>query len=107
MRAELEKRLNIKARDIYGLTEVTGPSVSMQCLEGVGMHVQEDHFYPEIKARIFCGDSFVPIDPDTVVEGLERQFPREWLEQVSIRRKESIRVEKKRSFMDRLAEVKW
>ena len=66
-----------------------------------------DHFYPEIKARIFCGDSFVPIDPDTVVEGLERQFPREWLEQVSIRRKESIRVEKKRSFMDRLAEVKW
>ena len=66
-----------------------------------------DHFYPEIKARIFCGDSFVPIDPDTVVEGLERQFPREWLEQVSIRRKESIRLEKKRSFMDRLAEVKW
>ncbi len=54
MRAELEKRLNIKARDIYGLTEVTGPSVSMQCLEGVGMHVQEDHFYPEI------------IDPDTL-----------------------------------------
>ena len=66
-----------------------------------------DHFYPEIKARIFCGDSFVPIDPDTVVEGLERQFPREWLEQVSIRRKESVRVEKKRGFMDRLAEVKW
>ena len=62
---------------------------------------------PEIKARIFCGDSFVPIDPDTVVEGLERQFPREWLEQVSIRRKESVRVEKKRGFMDRLAEVKW
>ena len=66
-----------------------------------------DHFYPEIKARIFCGDSFVPIDPNTVVEGLERQFPREWLEQVSIRRKESVRVEKKRGFMDRLAEVKW
>lgn len=66
-----------------------------------------DHFYPEIKARIFCGDSFVPIDPDTVVEGLERQFPREWLEQVSIRRKESIRLEKKRGFMDRLVEVKW
>ena len=63
--------------------------------------------FPEIKARIFCGDSFVPIDPDTVVEGLDRQFPREWLEQVSIRRKESVRVEKKRGFMDRLAEVKW
>lgn len=66
-----------------------------------------DHFYPEIKARIFCGDSFVPIDPDTVIEGLEHQFPKEWLEQVSVRRKESVRVEKKRGFMDRLAEVKW
>lgn len=66
-----------------------------------------DHFYPEIKARIFCGDSFVPIDPDTVIEGLERQFPKEWLEQVSVRRKESVRVEKKRGFMDRLVEVKW
>ena len=54
MRAELEKRLNIQARDIYGLTEVTGPSVSMQCLQGKGMHVQEDHFYPEI------------IDPETL-----------------------------------------
>ena len=51
--------------------------------------------------------SDISIDPDTVVEGLERQFPREWLEQVSIRRKESVRVEKKRGFMDRLAEVKW
>ena len=59
------------------------------------------------RGSTLSSEGFVPIDPDTVVEGLERQFPREWLEQVSIRRKESIRVEKKRSFMDRLAEVKW
>ena len=66
-----------------------------------------DHFYPEIEARIFCGDSFVPINPDTVIEGLEYPFPKEWLEQVSVRKKASVKVEKKRSLMDRLAEVKW
>ena len=66
-----------------------------------------DHFYPEIEARIFCGDSFVPIDPDTVIEGLEYPFPKEWLEQVSIRKKASVKVEKKRGLMGLLAEVKW
>ena len=66
-----------------------------------------DHFYPEIEARIFCGDSFVPIDPDTVIEGLEGPFPKEWLEQVSIRKKASVKVEKKRGLMGLLAEVKW
>ena len=66
-----------------------------------------DHFYPEIEARIFCGDSFVPIDPDTVIEGLEYPFPKEWLEQVSIRKKEPARAEKKRGLMNLLAEVKW
>ncbi len=64
-----------------------------------------DHFYPEIKARIFCGDSFIPIDPDTVIEGLEHQFPKEWLEQVSVRRTVPVRVEKKRSFRELLSEV--
>lgn len=65
-----------------------------------------DHFYPEIKARIFCGDSFVPIDPNTVIEGMEQPFPKEWLEQVTIRRKKGEKpgVEKKCSFWDRLAE---
>ena len=66
-----------------------------------------DHFYPEIEARIFCGDSFVPIDPDTVIEGLEYPFPKEWLEQVSIRKKASVKAEKKRGLMGLLAEVKW
>ena len=68
-----------------------------------------DQFYPDIKARIFCGDTFVPIDPDTVIEGLEQQFPVEWLDQVTIQKKKGARFEKdsdkKRGFFDMLAEV--
>jgi len=48
MRAELEKGLGIKAYDIYGLSEVMGPSVACECSEQDGMHVQEDHFIIEI-----------------------------------------------------------
>jgi phenylacetate-CoA ligase len=54
MRDEVERKLNIRAVDIYGLSEVMGPGVAMQCLEtDRGMHIFEDHFLPEI------------IDPDT------------------------------------------
>jgi phenylacetate-CoA ligase len=48
MRRDLEKNLGIKAYDIYGLTEITGPGVSFECSEQTGMHVNEDHFVPEI-----------------------------------------------------------
>jgi phenylacetate-CoA ligase len=48
MRVELEKNLGIKAYDIYGLTEITGPGVSFECEEQTGLHVNEDHFIPEI-----------------------------------------------------------
>lgn len=54
MRVELEKRLNIKAFDIYGLTEITGPGVSFECKELDGLHINEDYFFPEI------------VDPDTL-----------------------------------------
>jgi phenylacetate-CoA ligase len=55
MREEVEKKLNLKAVDIYGLSEVMGPGVAQECLEtDRGMHVFEDHFLPEI------------IDPDTL-----------------------------------------
>lgn len=54
MRAELESKLHLKAIDIYGLSEVMGPGVSIECLEEQkGLHVFEDHFIVEI------------IDPDT------------------------------------------
>lgn len=48
MRREIEKLLNIKAYDIYGLSEVIGPGVSMECECQCGNHVFEDHFIPEI-----------------------------------------------------------
>ena len=48
MRDALEKRLNIIALNIYGLSEVIGPGVSVECLERRGMHIAEDHFLPEV-----------------------------------------------------------
>lgn len=49
MRKEIEASFNMHAIDIYGLSEVIGPGVSMECVESKdGLHVWEDHFYPEI-----------------------------------------------------------
>ena len=53
MRRDIEKQLGIKAYDIYGLTEISGPGVAYECCEQSGMHINEDHFIAEI------------IDPDT------------------------------------------
>ncbi len=53
MRRDVENSLGIKAYDIYGLTELSGPGVSFECEEQTGMHINEDHFIAEI------------IDPDT------------------------------------------
>ncbi len=54
MRREIETKLRIKAIDIYGLSEVIGPGVASECMAQEGLHINEDHFYPEI------------IDPDTL-----------------------------------------
>jgi phenylacetate-CoA ligase len=48
MRAEIESRLGIVALNVYGLSEVIGPGVSVECTEKQGMHIFEDHFIPEI-----------------------------------------------------------
>jgi phenylacetate-CoA ligase len=49
MRSELERRLDMHAVDIYGLSEVIGPGVASECVETKdGLHVWEDHFYPEV-----------------------------------------------------------
>src|SRR4051794_1718725 len=49
MRRELEQRLDMHAVDIYGLSEVMGPGVSVECVETKdGLHIWEDHFYPEV-----------------------------------------------------------
>ena len=48
MRTEIEARLGITALDIYGLSEIIGPAVAMECAHKTGMHIAEDHFIPEI-----------------------------------------------------------
>lgn len=48
MRGQIESRLHIDARDIYGLTEMMGPGVAMECEEKNGLHIWEDHFMPEV-----------------------------------------------------------
>ncbi|MBP8976479.1 MAG: phenylacetate--CoA ligase [Bacteroidetes bacterium] len=54
MRKEIEKKLHIKAIDIYGLSEIMGPGIAVECMEQKGLHICEDHFIPEI------------IDPNTL-----------------------------------------
>lgn len=48
MRHDIEDKLGIKAYDIYGLTELSGPGVAFECEEQKGMHINEDHFIAEI-----------------------------------------------------------
>ena len=48
MRQEIEERLGLKGYNLYGLSEIMGPSVSYECQKQHGSHVNEDHFYPEI-----------------------------------------------------------
>ena len=48
MRQDIQKTMGIKAYDIYGLTELSGPGVAFECEEQHGMHINEDHFYAEI-----------------------------------------------------------
>lgn len=54
MRQDIEKKLGIKAYDLYGLSEIMGPGVGQECVAQQGCHLFEDHFYPEI------------IDPNTL-----------------------------------------
>lgn len=65
MRLELEKKWGIKAYDIYGLSEIMGPGVANDCEYHAGLHVHEDHFFPEI------------VDPETKLplpEGTEGEL---------------------------------
>ena len=48
MRQDIQEKLGIKAYDIYGLTEISGPGVSFECSEQAGMHINEDHFIAEV-----------------------------------------------------------
>jgi phenylacetate-CoA ligase len=66
MRREIEERLDIQAVDIYGLSEVIGPGVAQECVETKdGLHVWEDHFYPEVVD---------PVTDEVMAEGAEGEL---------------------------------
>jgi phenylacetate-CoA ligase len=66
MRQEMEQRLDIEAIDIYGLSEVMGPGVAQECVETKdGLHVWEDHFYPEV---------IEPLDGTALADGEEGEL---------------------------------
>ena len=64
MRKEIEAKLKIKAIDIYGLSEVIGPGVSCECEFQKGMHINEDHFIPEI----IDPETLEPVNPGEIGE---------------------------------------
>ena len=66
MRRDIQNSLGIKAYDIYGLTELSGPGVAFECEAQDGMHINEDHFIAEI------------IDPDTGEVLPEGSKPASW-----------------------------
>lgn len=57
MRLQVEEKLHINAHDIYGLSEIMGPGVACDCIYHKGLHVHEDHFYPEIVSA----DTLAPV----------------------------------------------
>ncbi|MGP3949764.1 phenylacetate--CoA ligase PaaK [Streptomyces sp. 7N604] len=66
MRREIEERLDLHAVDIYGLSEVIGPGVAQECVETKdGLHVWEDHFYPEVVD---------PVTDEVMTEGAEGEL---------------------------------
>ncbi len=65
MRREIEEKLQIKAIDIFGLSEIIGPGVSFECTCQNGLHVSEDHFVPEI---------IDPVTLDVLPEGTEGEL---------------------------------
>ena len=61
---------------------------------GTGLYLvmgELDRFFPDIKARISCGGSFVEIDPGEVIEGLRHDFPQEWAKNVTREQKKPFR----------------
>ena len=69
MRAAIEDRLHLMALNIYGLSEVTGPGVAVECPERQGMHVAEDHFLPEVVDP----DTLQPVPPGTTGSSCSRR----------------------------------
>jgi phenylacetate-CoA ligase len=65
MRGRIESETGVRAHDIYGLSEIIGPGVGIECLEQDGLHIFEDHFYPEI---------IDPVSGEVLPDGVEGEL---------------------------------
>ena len=84
MRLQIEQRLNIKAHDIYGLSEVMGPGVACDCEFHKGLHIHEDHFMPEIIAP----DTLEPVEDGVTGELVFTTLTKEGLPLIRYRTKD-------------------
>jgi phenylacetate-CoA ligase len=92
MRAELEGRLGLEAFDVYGLSEVIGPGVAVECREHRGLHIHEDHFLPEV----IDPESGKPIDGDGEGELVFTTLTKEALPLLRYRTRDRVRLTRER-----------
>lgn len=84
MRNKIEAQLQIKAHDIYGLSEILGPGVASDCSYHKGLHVYEDHFYPEI----INPDTLTPVGENEVGELVMTTLTKEGIPMIRYRTKD-------------------
>ena len=84
MRHQIESRLHIKAHDIYGLSEIMGPGVAGDCVYHKGLHINEDHFLPEI----ISADTLTPIGDGEIGELVFTTLTKEALPLIRYRTKD-------------------
>ena len=84
MRNQIESRLHIKAHDIYGLSEIMGPGVAGDCVYHKGLHINEDHFLPEI----ISADTLTPIGDGEIGELVFTTLTKEALPLIRYRTKD-------------------
>ncbi len=89
MRDEVEKRLHITAHDIYGLSEVMGPGVACDCNYHKGLHVCEDHFYPEV----LSSTTFKPVNNGETGELVFTTLTKEGLPLIRYRTKDLTSID--------------
>ena len=88
MRKELESKLNIKAYDIYGLTEICGPGVGGECECQNGTHLWEDHFFPEIVDPV----TLEPVEPGQHGELVFTTLTKEGMPMIRYRTRDLTRI---------------
>ena len=89
MRNEIEKSLRIHAHDIYGLSEVVGPGVAADCIHHKGLHVYEDHYYPEI----VDADTLKPVSEGKVGELVFTTLTKEGMPLIRYRTKDLTSID--------------